>query len=160
LIRAFLEYDQKRNYAAQNPIGFDIEYFRISREIAVPIAPISIIRERGKFVPIFMCGWGSLPLTLLQRRLLMTMYEDAFLSLTDYQDSPAEVLFFPKIGDGSMKREAEVWRRGDYELIGTDDLRDCLENFLLARELVRQLITAEAENSKRPGDDDPPGGGE
>jgi hypothetical protein len=27
----------------------------------------------------------------------MTMYEDAFFSLTDYQSSPAEVLFFPKI---------------------------------------------------------------
>lgn len=159
LIRAFLEYDQQRNFTAQNPIGFDTEYFRVSREIAVPISPVSIIRERGKFVPIFMCGWSSLPLTLLQRRLLMTMYEDAFFSLTDYQDSPAEVLFFPKIGDATLNREAEVWRRGDYELLRPDDLNDCLESFLLAREQVRQLITAEARDSKRPDDDEPPSGG-
>lgn len=157
LIRAFLNYDQQRNFSAQNPIGFDIEYFRVSRDVAVPISPISIIRERGKFVPIFMCGWSSLPLTLLQRRLLMTMYEDAFFSLTDYQNSPAEVLFFPKVGDGTMDREAEVWRRGDYELLSPDDLNDCLENFLLARQQVHQLITAESLNSPQP-EDDPPGG--
>lgn len=47
LIRAFLEYDKERNFAAQNPIGFDTEYFKVSREIAVPVAPLSIIRERG-----------------------------------------------------------------------------------------------------------------
>jgi hypothetical protein len=86
------------------------------------------------------------------------MYEDAFFSLTDCQDSPAEVLFFPKIGDGTMNREAEVWRRGDYELLRSDDLNDCLENFLLARDQVRQLIITEAQNSKRPDDDEPRGG--
>jgi hypothetical protein len=87
----------------------------------------------------------------------MTMYEDAFFSLTDYQSSPAQVLFFPKAGDGTMNREAEVWRRGDYELLKPDDLNDCLENFLLAREQVRQLVIAEAQNSRRPDDDEPPG---
>jgi hypothetical protein len=158
LIRAFLEYDQERNFTAQNPIGFDTEYFRVSREIAVPVAPLSVIRERGKFVPIFMCGWSSLSLTLLQRRLLMTMYEDAFFSLTDYQESPAEVLFFPRIGDGTLHREAEVWRRGDYELLRPSDLNECMENFLLARQQVRQLIITEAQNSTRP-DDAPSGGG-
>lgn len=157
LIRAFLKYDETRRFSAQNAIGFDVEYFRVSRDIAVPISPVSIIRERGKFVPIFLCGWSTLPLTLLQRRLLMTMYEDAFFSLTDYQGSPAEVLFFPRIGDGTFEREAEVWRRGDYELLRQDELDECLENFLLARQQVRALITAEARDSRSP-DDEPPGG--
>lgn len=89
----------------------------------------------------------------------MTMYEDAFFSLTDYQESPAEVLFFPRVGDGTLHREAEVWRRGDYELLRPRDLNECMENFLLARQQVRQLIITEAQNSTRP-DDGPPGGGE
>ncbi|WP_441238875.1 hypothetical protein [Bradyrhizobium sp. 930_D9_N1_4] len=155
LIRAFLEYDEQRRFAAQNPIGFDVEYFRVSREIVVPISPVSVIRERGKFVPIFMCGWSSLSLSLLQRRLLMTMYEDAFFSLTDYQNSPAEILFFPKVGDGTLDREAEVWRRGDYDLLTPAELNDCLENFLLARQQVRRLIAADAQNFRKPGDGSP-----
>jgi hypothetical protein len=49
----------------------------------------------------------------------MTIYEDAFLSLTDYQSSPAEILFFPRGEEaddhGRRIRDAEVWMRGDYE---------------------------------------------
>jgi hypothetical protein len=87
-VEAFFDYDERRKYSAVNPIDFDTEYFRVSREVLVPVAPLSIIRERGQFVPIFACGWSSNPLVITQRRLLMTIYEDAFLSLTDYQKSP------------------------------------------------------------------------
>jgi hypothetical protein len=163
-IQAFLEYDFNRRYSASNPIGFDTEYFRVSREVAIPVAPLSIIRERGRFVPIFVCGWSSNPLVLRQRRLLMTIYEDAFLSLTDYQDSPAEVLFFPKTEDeidGQRVRTAEVWRRGDYELLTHSELDESVEIYQLARETARNQILTEMErHPDRPEDDDePPGGG-
>src|ERR1039458_2164219 len=52
-VDAFFEYDEKRKYSASNPIGFDTEYFRVSRDVLVPVAPLSIIRERSRFVPIF-----------------------------------------------------------------------------------------------------------
>ncbi|MBQ8105062.1 MAG: hypothetical protein IJ127_19525 [Afipia sp.] len=145
LIRAFLRYARERNYATQNPIGFENGAFRISRGVVVPVAPLSIIREHKKFVPIFMCGWSALALTLRQRRLLMTVYEDSFLSLTDYQQSPAEVLFFPRIDASSKERESEVWHRGDYDLLSQRELDESVEIFLLAREIVRNQLTTEAE---------------
>ena len=128
LVEAFFEHDKQRRYSASNPIDFDLEYFRVSREVVIPIAPLSIIREKGQFVPIFACGWTSNPLLPIQRRLLMTIYEDAFLSLTDYQSSPAEVLFFPK-NEQSDKRErrSEVWSRGDYVLLPKRDLDECVK---------------------------------
>ncbi len=150
LVEAFFDHDDERRYSASNPIGFDLEYFRVSREVIVPVAPLSIIRENRKFVPIFLCGWTSNPLLLIQRRLLMTIYEDAFLSLTDYQSSPAEVLFFPKEEGNEdapeeRKRGPEVWPRGAYDLLSKRDLDECVEVFILARDIARQVLLADIE---------------
>ncbi|WP_146617771.1 hypothetical protein [Rhodoplanes serenus] len=142
-VDAFLEYESHRQYSASSHIGFETEYFRISRDIVVPIAPLSVIRERGRFVPIFVCGWSTNPLRLRQRRLLMTIYEDAFLSITDFQSSPAEILFFPKF---DSQREAEPWLRGDYDLLPQSELDECVEIFLEARELVRRRIIEERDS--------------
>lgn len=157
-VEAFFDYDSERRYSASNPIGFDVEYFRVSRSVIVPVAPLSIIRERRKFVPIFLCGWNTNPLRLLQRRLLMTIYEDAFLSLTDYQQAPAEVLFFPKNEDEG-ERKPELWLRGDYELLSKTELDECVEIFVLARDMVRQILLAEIEQlrEKAKQDQSPPG---
>lgn len=151
LVQAFFYYDDERKYSASNPIGFDLEYFRVSREVTVPIAPLSIIREKGKFVPIFLCGWTSNPLLPVQRRLLMTVYEDAFLSLTDYQNSPAEVLFFPKTENenADKERQPEVWQRGDYELMSKQELDECVEVFILARDSARKVLLAEIETLQK-----------
>ncbi|HEX4410896.1 MAG TPA: hypothetical protein VH206_19165 [Xanthobacteraceae bacterium] len=153
LVEAFFRYDEERRYSSSNPVGFDVEYFRVSRDVIVPVAPLSIIREKGKFVPIFLCGWTSNPLLLVQRRLLMTIYEDAFLSLTDYLNSPAEVLFFPKYDGedeaGALRREPELWPRGCYELLQKRDLDECVEVFISAREIAREVLLAEIEDLRK-----------
>ncbi|AYM04333.1 hypothetical protein [Agrobacterium tumefaciens] len=151
LVRSFFEHDEKRRYATHNFVEFDKEWFRVSRDVAVPVSPLSVIREQGKFVPLFVCGWSELNLTDFQRRLLVTICEDAFLSLTDYQNSPAEFLFFPKGDNGTeLKREAEVWQRGDYDLLSDHDLNAAVEIFLQSRELARQILLREmAEDAER-----------
>lgn len=144
LVTAFFEYDKERRYAPNTSIGVEKEQFAISRDIQVPIVPLSVIRESGKFVPIFVCGWSSLDLTDFQRRLLVTIYEDAFLSLTDFLNSPAEFLFFPKTeADGVKKRAAEVWARGDYLLLPDRDLNEAVEIFLQARDDARLILMRE-----------------
>jgi hypothetical protein len=162
LVEAFFKYDERRRYSASNPIGFDVEYFRASREVVIPVAPLSIIREKRRFVPIFVCGWASNPLHLHQRRLLMSVYEDAFLSLTDYQNSPAEVVFFPKNDESEEKgREPEVWERGDYELLSKEELDECLEIFFLARDMARQILLEEIDQLRKKAEEEdrsPPNG--
>ncbi|HUZ90973.1 MAG TPA: hypothetical protein VMU78_03610 [Methylocella sp.] len=161
LVEAFFNYDAERKYKCQNKIGFEKEYFRVGRSVIVPVAPLSIIRENNKFVPIFICGWSTLALTHFQRRLLMTIYEDAFLSLTDFQDSTAEILFFPKMElDHGQHRNAQIWSRGDYELLSQRSLTEAVENFLLARDIVLRQLSEMADDWKTPKDkdSDEPGG--
>lgn len=67
---------------------------------------------------------------------------DAFLSLTDFQDGPAEYLFFPKDGE-SKQRSPEIWQRGDYEQLSGGQLNDCIEMFLEARDEARRILMEE-----------------
>lgn len=143
LVSAFFEYDAQRGYP-QSFINVDRERFAVSKDIEVPVVPLSVIREKGQFVPIFLCGWSTLDLTDFQRKLLVTIYDDAFLSLTDFQNSPAEFLFFPKTEqDGEKKRNAEIWQRGDYSLLSDHELNDAVDIFLQARDQARLILLAE-----------------
>jgi len=149
LVRAFFEHDALRQYPTCSYIETEREWFRVSRDVNVPVSPLTVIREKGKFVPLFVCGWSELKLTHFQRRLLVTVYEDAFLSLTDFQTSPSEFLFFPSVLDnGERKRVAEVWQRGDYELLTEAELNQAIEVFLTAREAARQVLLDEMSRVK------------
>ncbi|MDI7773963.1 hypothetical protein [Asticcacaulis sp. EMRT-3] len=151
LVRAFFEYDAIRRYTSCSYIEAEREWFRVSREVSVPVSPLAVVREKGQFVPVFLCGWSELKLTHFQRRLLVTIYEDAFLSLTDFQSSPAEFLFFPNLLEaGKKKRVAEVWQRGDYQLLTGAELNRAIEVFLDARELARVILLEEMAKAKQP----------
>jgi len=148
LVRAFFKYDTIRQYPTCSYIETEREWFRVSREINVPVSPTTVLREKGQFVPLFVCGWSELKLTRFQRRLLVTVYEDAFLSLTDFQSSPAEFLFFPNVvDDGKKRRVAEVWQRGDYDLLTDVELNRAIEVFLDAREAARVILLEEMASS-------------
>lgn len=154
-VEAFLDYDEVRRYSAASFIEFDPGFFLVSRDVRVPVAPLSIIREHGQFVPIFVSGWSTNPLSLFQRRLYATLQEDAFLSLTDFTRSPAETLFFPKVtSDIERRREPEVWKRGDYSLLSKGDIDNCVEVFLRAREKARLTLIEKisAEKARRDAD--------
>lgn len=149
LVRAFFEHDALRRYPTCSYIETEREWFRVSRDINVPVSPLTVVRERGVFIPLFVCGWSEIKLTHFQRRLLVTVYEDAFLSLTDFQSSPAEFLFFPNvIEDGKKKRAAEVWQRGDYQLLTDVEINRAIEVFLDAREAARIILIDEMEKAK------------
>lgn len=149
LVNAFFAHDETRCYPANNFIEFEKEWFRVSRDVQVPVSPLSVIREKGQFVPVFVCGWADLSLSEFQRRLLVTICEDAFLSLTDFQSSPAEYLFFPKIDNGAeCVRQAEVWSRGDYRQLSEAELNEAVQIFLHSREEARKILNAERELAK------------
>lgn len=152
LVAAFLDRDKARQYPLCTSIEFEREWFRISRELAIPVGPLTILREKGRFLPIFVCGWSELPLSLMQRRLFMTIVEEAFLSLTDFGNSPAEFVFFPrqKDGPGKGQRKAEVWERGDYVLLSQAELERNVERYLASREEARAyLLAMRAEDERR-----------
>ena len=154
-VRAFFAYDKVRNYSGCKSFDGFQESFSVSREIRIPCKPTSVILEHGRLVPIFVCGWSSVPLDMFQRRLLMTIYEDAIFSLTDFQESPAEVLFFPKDEQDSERgRVPEVWRRGDYDLLSNAELSEQIDMFMRAREQARVLIAKREEDTRNKSGED------
>lgn len=142
-VNAFLDYDEIRNYSGSPSFDQDVAAYQVSRDIRVPAKPLVVISEGGILKPIFMVGWATMPLTLHQRRLLMTVLEDAVFSLTDFQSSPGEFVSFPK-GDNSSARSPEVWKRGDFDLLSSAEMKEQLEIYLLALARAR-IILAERE---------------
>lgn len=160
LLRAFFDWEKERKYSSLNPIGFEQAYYRVSRDILVPIDPLTVIREKGKFTSVFACGWNDVDcLSTLQRRFLRTMTEDAFLSLTDYQDGQAEFLFFPKMKiqplesvddekENDPVRVPEVWQRNDYAMLSKAEMTELIQIYLEGRSMARDILHGMAKSGK------------
>jgi hypothetical protein len=146
-VDAFCEYARHRDYMATPAYSDFATFFSIGRDLYVPVKPTLVAREQGQLKPVFVFGWKSVPLTEFQRRLLMTILEDAIFSLTDFESSDAEIVFLPEI-DG--KRSPEIWHRGDYALLSEAELRNQMEVFLSAREAAYPIISEwlAAKNAK------------
>jgi hypothetical protein len=138
-VNAFIDYDEVRNYSGLPSYDQDVAAYQIGRDIRVPVKPLVVISENGVLKPIFTVGWATMPLILHQRRLLMTVLEDAVFSLTDFQGSPGEFISFPR-GDNSKVRSPEVWRRGDYELLSKAEMKVQIATYLKALEIAKDII--------------------
>lgn len=136
-VDAFCTYAVTRNYQATPAYSDFATWFPIARELSIPVKPTLIAREDGQLKPIFVFGWKSIPLDRFQRRLLMTILEDAIFSLTDFEHSDAEIVFLPEV-DGV--RSPEVWHRGDYNLLSQSEMNNQIELFLAAREAAYPII--------------------
>jgi hypothetical protein len=145
-VDAFCDYAAARGYQATPAYSDFTTYFQIGRDLYLPVKPTLVAREGGELKPVFVFGWKSVPLTTFQRRLLMTILEDAIFSLTDFESSDAEIVFLPE-SDG--KRSSEVWHRGDYQLLSSVELRNQMEIFLSAREQAYPII-ADWLKTKKP----------
>ena len=136
-VDAFCEYSATREYTATPAFSEFSTSFAVGRNLFLPVKPTLVAREDGQFRPIFVFGWKTVPLDRFQRRLLMTILEDAIFSLTDFSGSDAEIVFLPEV---EGKRVPEVWHRGDYDLLSESELRNQMELFLSAREMAYPII--------------------
>jgi hypothetical protein len=158
---SFVRYEESRRFSTLNVLDHDPGYYRISKEILIPVKPLTVVSENGKFTSVFACGWSDLKcLTQLRRRMLQTITEDAFLSLTDFADGPAEYLFFPKSEvkseTNSGKRLHQVWHRGEYELLSKAAMSELADTYLKGRELAKEMIFDELNRRSKSEDDKPP----
>ena len=145
-VDAFCNYAQSRRYKATAAYSDFGTSFTIGRNLYVPVKPTLVAFEDDQLKPIFVFGWKSVPLNTFQRRLLMTILEDAIFSLTDFADSDAEIVFLPQV-DGV--RTPEVWNRGAYELLSESELRNQMEIFLSARESAYPIISDWLKSKKQ-----------
>ncbi len=155
LLDAFLDHDAKRQYAKGSSIGFDRSFYQIGQNLRVPVSPLTVIREEGKFLALFVCGWSRPNLGNLQHRCLWTMIEDAFLSLSDFENESAEMCFFPyqtlRMGEAVIeKRQPTVVRRGEFALFSKAQMDDLARIYLEGREIARRILLARIETVEVP----------
>lgn len=140
-VEAFYEYDEIRKYSGLPSYDQYVAPYPISRDIRIPVKPLIVISEEGMLKPIFVVGWATMPLTLFQRRLLMTLLEDAVFSLTDFQNSIGEFISFPHLrGSNSKKRTPLVWKRGDYGLLSPPRMKEQADLYLQALAKAKDIV--------------------
>lgn len=150
-VSAFYDFDEVRNYSGMPSYDQFVEPYRASRDVKIPVKPLIVISEDGMLKPLFIVGWASMPLTLYQRRLLMTVIEDAVFSLTDFQRSTGEFVCFPRIGPN---RRPEVWQRGDFELLSRVAMEDQLAIYSEALAQAKEILGADRKTAHREADHD------
>lgn len=143
LVDAFFEYDVERQYSAARVVDGFSGHYRLSRTVKVPTKPTFTLLEKGRLVPVSICGWKSLTLNAGQIRYWMTMLEEGLYSHIDYVDSPAEVvLFLEESTSTGALRQPLVIKRGDFDLLSPAAMREQAEIF--ARAQAAALPLAEA----------------
>ena len=141
-VNAFYDFDEIRKYSGLPSFDEYVAPYRLSREIKIPVKPLIVISEGGVLIPIFVVGWATMPLIEFQRRLLMTVFEDAVFSLTDFQNSPGEFVSFPRLQQSnSGSRTPEVWRCGDYTLLSEKEIKDKTEIYLHALSRAKSILS-------------------
>jgi hypothetical protein len=149
-VRAFYAYDGHRQYSEGRYFDSYNGFFPISRDVRMPTKPTFTVIENKQQIPVVLCGWKSVPLDFTQRRIVSTVYENGLFSYGAYRHSPGEIVFFPESEtDEGWQRFPEVWRRGEYGLLTTGEIKDLLELYALAQEAAIPIIKDRWEEKQR-----------
>jgi hypothetical protein len=133
-LKHFVAYDEVKRLSDLRGFDAEVEPFRASAQIKVPIRPNAVLVSAGQPEPLFSIGWSTLPFTDEQFRLMMTLFEDAVFTLDDFSMSKGFFVAFPKMKtqDGEYTREPVEWIRGDFELLSKARLREIFSEFQAA----------------------------
>lgn len=150
-VKAFYAFDANRRYSEARYFDSYSGFFPTSREVKIPTKATFTIIENKKQVPVVLCGWKSVPLDFTQRKIVSTVYESGLFSYGPYRHSPAEIVFFPEFEtDDGFERFPEVWKRGEFGLLTSAEIRDLLEFYALAQEQAVPIIHEKwAQKEKR-----------
>lgn len=146
LLEGVRDFEDRYNLVGFKAYDFEVLPFRVSRDISVPVKPLTTLNQNGVLEPVFVFGWATFPLTEYQTRLMMTVIEDAVFSLSDYQKSKGHFIVLPRSGE-SGKRQAQAWQRGDYSLLSQRELGEQLDVYLIALERAKRILRNEKPQS-------------
>ena len=156
-VRAHFENEETTKIAGLPAYDELVQPFRISRDVSVPVKPLAVVSKNGILQPVFVVGWASMPLDDFQRRLLMTVLEDAVFTLEDFRKCPGIFLSYPKVepeNGGEPARKLEMWRRGDFNLLTEKELTDHLQAYLSALDEARTIIASTKVQVPQPDEGD------
>jgi hypothetical protein len=141
IVFAFSAYNKEQKLEGIQVFEDLIGFFRVSRDVVVPVRPTFVILENGRPTPVFFIGWTTLPFTRLQKRLLTTAIDDAILSFGDFAGSHAKIICAPRIS--KVHRVIRSWSTADYPRLDNLELAQQLEFYSQALVEAVPLITEE-----------------
>lgn len=147
LLEAFRMFEEQHDLVGRRSYDFEVLPFKVSKNVRVPVRPLTSIVQGGRLEPVFVFGWASFPLTHFQIRLLMTVIEDAVFSLEDYSASKGHFLILPRDSNDGIRR-AKVWHRGDYDLLSDIELRSQIDIFMEALEAAKGILAVDPRPQK------------
>lgn len=140
LVEAFYAHDLERGYSQLRMIDNYEGQFKISREISVPTSPTFTVLDKGKQVPVVLCGWKAFSLQRDQVRAWLSMLDSGLFSFADYRHSPWEVVLFPEVEiDGTLERHVEVIQPGQYDLFTSNEMRDLAAMYARAQQAAMPI---------------------
>lgn len=124
VVSAYIENEEEIDF--QGMPGFDdqVVQLRASADIILPVRPTAVVVGDNKFRVLTCLGWSGASFSHYQKRLWMTIYDDALFSLSDFQNADGVFAMFPRTGE---ERELLRWERGDFDLVPMAELNDQLE---------------------------------
>lgn len=146
-----------------------VGFFRVSRDVSVPVKPTFVILKDEKPTPVFLIGWTNMPFTEHQKRLLTTLIDDALLSLSDFSQSDALIISVPRVGNGC--RQVLAWSTSQFPRLSATALAEQLSRYetglsealplvkseLSRRATLRQSSTDTRKDQRPSRDDEQPG---
>lgn len=117
-----------------------VEWFPLGRGISVPIRPLTVIRQSGRFAPIFFNPWSKIAFSSYQASLYMSVLEHSLFRLTDFEDSQGKIIFLPSVKDeyGQTNRKPLIWERGQFQLLSQKELNEQVRIFSESRMLAKR----------------------
>jgi hypothetical protein len=155
IVFAFSAYNKEEKLEGVQIFQEFIGFFRVSRDVVVPVKPTFVILENDRPTPVFFIGWTTNPFTRLQKRLLTTAIDDAILSFGDFAGSYARIICAPRIS--KRHRVIRSWSTADYPRLDAVELGTQLEFYsqalvdavpLIKEELQRRAAVAAKKQAR------------
>lgn len=138
-IRAFFQFEESHPIEGLPIFAEVIEHYPLSRDCRIPIKPVSVIREDGRFVPVFVIPWTQWAFDDFQASLYLTILDRSIFTLTDFEDSQAKILFLPRFGlNKDAPRTPVLWSRDQFPLLSDNDFADQIRVYWEGRDSAVQ----------------------
>ncbi|MGB3627735.1 MAG: hypothetical protein WA989_18055 [Henriciella sp.] len=136
-LQAYFDYHSALGLEGVPAFDDQVVAFRVSAGLKLPVKPTAIVAGEDRFNVLTCLGWSTTNLSDFQKRLWMTIHEDALFSLTDFRTARGVFSMYPKI---KGERELVMWERGDYDLLSMGELDDNLDMLAEAIRMAEQWI--------------------
>lgn len=129
VLKALLPYIRKRGWKGIEIFREMEERFPVAANVDVPVRPTFVLNEDGKIVPYFVICWARIGLDDYQKRILSTIISEAILSLEEFEDSDAVIIFVHRHKFSKTEREVVEWRLSAYPVLSEDEKEDLFDRY-------------------------------